>query len=163
VSFAVFLDRDGTIVVDKHYLADADGLELLPNAAAGLRELQGLGGRLVVVTNQSGVGRGYFDEAALAAMNARLEELLAAEGVELAGIYACPHAPDAGCDCRKPATGLFTRAREDLGLELEGSFVVGDGESDVEAGARIGAMTIRIGVEAPDLVAAAELIRARRR
>jgi D-glycero-D-manno-heptose 1,7-bisphosphate phosphatase len=163
VSFAVFLDRDGTIVVDKHYLADADGLELLPNAAAGLRELQDLGGRLVVVTNQSGVGRGYFDEAALAAMNARLEELLAAEGVELAGIYACPHAPDAGCDCRKPATGLFTRAGDELGLELEGSFVVGDGESDVEAGARIGATTIRIGVEAPDLVAAAELVRARRR
>jgi histidinol-phosphate phosphatase family protein len=168
VSFAVFLDRDGTIVVNKHYLADPDGLELLPNAAAGLRELQDLGARLVVVTNQSGVGRGYFDESALAAMHSRLEELLAAEGVELAGIYTCPHAPDAGCDCRKPAPGLYLQAVEELGLELEGSFALGDGDADVVAAARIGATAIRIGPEegdglrAPDLVAAARLIRSRR-
>lgn len=165
MSFAVFLDRDGTIVVNKHYLADPDGLELLPNTAAGLRELRDLGARLVVVTNQSGVGRGYFDEAALAAMHSRLEELLAAEGVELAGIYACPHSPDAGCDCRKPAAGLYLRAVEELGLELEGSFVLGDGDVDMDAGARLGATSIRIGEEsaelrASDLLAAAQLIRA---
>jgi D-glycero-D-manno-heptose 1,7-bisphosphate phosphatase len=162
VSFAVFLDRDGTIVVNKHYLADPDELELLPNAAAGLRDLRDLDARLVVVTNQSGIGRGYFDETALAAMHSRLEELLAAEGVELAGIYACPHAPDAGCDCRKPAPGLYLQAVAELGLELEGSFVVGDGDVDMEAGARIGATAIRIGSEAPDLLAAAELVRSRR-
>jgi D-glycero-D-manno-heptose 1,7-bisphosphate phosphatase len=162
VSFAVFLDRDGTIVVNKHYLADPAGLELLPNAAAGLRELRDLGARLVVVTNQSGVGRGYFDEAALAAMHSRLEELLVAESIELAGIYACPHAPDAGCDCRKPATGLYLRAVEELGLELEGSFVIGDGDVDMDAGARLGATAIRIGSETPDLAAAARLIRSRR-
>jgi D-glycero-D-manno-heptose 1,7-bisphosphate phosphatase len=162
VSFAVFLDRDGTIVVNKHYLADPDGLELLPNAAAGLRELRDLGARLVVVTNQSGVGRGYFDETALAEMHSRLEDLLAAEGIELAGIYTCPHAPDAGCDCRKPATGLYEQAARELGLELAGSFVVGDGDADVEAGARIGATAIRIGPETPDLLAAAQLVRMRR-
>ena len=166
MSFAVFLDRDGTIVVNKHYLADPDELELLPNAAAGLRELRDLGARLVVVTNQSGVGRGYFDEAALAPMHSRLEELLAAEGIELAGIYACPHFPDAGCDCRKPAPGLYLRAVEELGLELDGSFVVGDGDVDMDAGARIGATAVRIGEEgdglrAPDLLAAARLIRSR--
>jgi D-glycero-D-manno-heptose 1,7-bisphosphate phosphatase len=166
VSFAVFLDRDGTIVVNKHYLADPDGLELLPNAAAGLRELRDLGARLVVVTNQSGVGRGYFDEAALAGMHSRLEELLEAEGIELAGIYACPHAPDAGCDCRKPATALYEQAAREHGLELSSSFVLGDGDADVEAGRRIGATSIRLGSDgandelaAPDLLAAAGLIR----
>jgi D-glycero-D-manno-heptose 1,7-bisphosphate phosphatase len=167
VSFAVFLDRDGTIVVNKHYLADPAGLELLPNAAAGLRELRDLGARLVVVTNQSGVGRGYFDEAALAGMHSRLEELLAAEGIELAGIYACPHSPDAGCDCRKPALGLYLRAVGELRLELESSFVLGDGDADMDAGARLGATAIRIGedaegLRAPDLLAAAQLIRALR-
>ncbi len=168
MSFAVFLDRDGTIVVNKHYLSDPDELELLPNAAEGLRKLRDLGARLVVVTNQSGVGRGYFDEAALAAMHSRLEELLAAEGVELAGIYTCPHSPEAGCDCRKPATRLYGQAVEELGLELEGSFVLGDGDADVEAGARLGATSIRIapeegaGLRAPNLLAAAQLISSRR-
>jgi D-glycero-D-manno-heptose 1,7-bisphosphate phosphatase len=166
VSFAVFLDRDGTIVADKHFLADPAGLELLPNAAEGLRALLALGARLVVVTNQSGVGRGYFDEAAVDAMHDRLRELLAAERVELAGIYTCRHAPDAGCDCRKPAPALYERAARELGVDLTSSFVVGDRDVDVEAGRRIGATPIRIGsngagdeLVAPDLLAAARLIR----
>lgn len=167
MTFAVFLDRDGTIVVDKHYLSDPSGLELLPNAARGLRELRALGATLVVVTNQSGVGRGYFEHTALEAMNERLAELLAAEGVELAGIYVCPHAPEAGCDCRKPAPTLYARAASELGLHLAGSFVVGDKDVDVEAGRRIGATPVRIGSPAvegeaavPDLAEAARLIRA---
>jgi D-glycero-D-manno-heptose 1,7-bisphosphate phosphatase len=166
VNFAVFLDRDGTIVADKHFLADPDGLELLPNAAEGLRELSRLGARLVVVTNQSGVGRGYFPDSALEPMNERLRELLAAARVELDAIYACPHAPEEGCSCRKPESALFLRAAEELDLELGRSFVLGDREVDVEAGRRIGATSILIGSEPPDrnwhnardLLAAARLV-----
>jgi histidinol-phosphate phosphatase family protein len=166
VTWAVFLDRDGTIVVDKHYLADPDGLELLPNALDGLRELRDLGARLVVVTNQSGVGRGYFPAETVERMHERLRELLAQGGVELDGIYVCPHAPGAGCACRKPGTALFERAADDLGLDLGESFVLGDKDADVEAGRRIGATPILVGpgmdADAPDLLEAARLIQSRR-
>jgi histidinol-phosphate phosphatase family protein len=162
LSFAVFLDRDGTIVVDKHYLADPDGLELLPNALEGLRELRKLGAKLVVVTNQSGVGRGYFPAESVERMHERLRELLATGGVELDGIYVCPHAPDAGCDCRKPGSALFERAAGDLELDLAASFVLGDKDADVEAGRRIGATPILIGGDADDLLGAARLIQSLR-
>ena len=166
VTWAAFLDRDGTIVVDKHYLADPDGLELLPNALDGLLELRDLGARLVVVTNQSGVGRGYFPAETVERMHKRLRELLAEGGVELDGIYVCPHAPGDGCDCRKPGTALFERAADELGLDLGASFVLGDKEADVEAGRRIGATPVLVGpgddADAPDLLAAARLIRSRR-
>ena len=166
MTFAVFLDRDGTIVADRHYLSDPDGLELLPNALDGLRELRESGARLVVVTNQSGVGRGYFPAESVERMHERLRELLAAGGVEVDGIYVCPHAPADGCDCRKPEPGLFLRAADDLGLDLPSSFVLGDKDGDVEAGRRIGATPILIGgdpagdggLHAPDLLAAARLI-----
>jgi D-glycero-D-manno-heptose 1,7-bisphosphate phosphatase len=162
VTWAVFLDRDGTIVVDKHYLSDPGGLELLPNALEGLRELRELGAKLVVVTNQSGVGRGYFPADALEPMNERLREVLAEGGVELDGIYVCPHAPDDGCDCRKPRTALFERAADELDIDLGDSFVLGDKDADVEAGRRIHATPILIAPEppgAPDLLAAAQLVR----
>lgn len=168
MTFAVFLDRDGTIVADKHYLADPAGLELLPNALEGLRELRALGARLVVVTNQSGVGRGYFPAETVDRMHERLRELLAEGGVELDGLYVCPHAPDAGCDCRKPASGLFVQAAAELGLDLGESFVLGDKPADVEAGRRIGATPILIGAEsddalhAPDLLGAARLVASER-
>jgi histidinol-phosphate phosphatase family protein len=166
LTWAVFLDRDGTIVVDKHYLSDPDGLELLPNAPEGLRELRALGARLVVVTNQSGVGRGYFLAEAVERMHERLRELLAEGGVELDGIYVCPHAPEDGCACRKPASALFERAADELGLDLRASFVVGDKQSDVEAARRIGATPILIGpaddADVRDLVGAARLVRSLR-
>ena len=160
---AVFLAGDGTIVVDKQYASDPAGLELLPNAVEGLRELRDLGAKLVVVTNQSGVGRGYFPAEAIEPMHGRLRELLAEGGVGLDGIYVCPHAPDDGCACRKPGSALFEQAADELGLELQTSFVVGDKQSDVEAGRRIGATPILVGpaddADAPDLLAAARLIR----
>jgi D-glycero-D-manno-heptose 1,7-bisphosphate phosphatase len=162
VTWAAFLDRDGTIVVDKHYLADPDGLELLPNALEGLRELRELGAMLVVVTNQSGVGRGYFPIEAVEPMHERLRELLAEGGVELDAIYVCPHAPDDGCACRKPGSALFERAAADLGLDLAESFVLGDKDADVEAGRRIGATPVLIGGDAADLLAAARLVRSLR-
>ena len=162
MTWAVFLDRDGTIVVDKHYPSDPDELELLPNALEGIRELRDLGAKLVVVTNQSGVGRGYFPAEALEPMHERLRELLAEGGVALDGIYVCPHAPDDGCDCRKPKTALFEQAADELGLALTESYVLGDKDADVEAGRRIGATPILVGGDAEDLLAAARLIRSAR-
>jgi D-glycero-D-manno-heptose 1,7-bisphosphate phosphatase len=135
---AVLLDRDGTLIVDRDYLSDPAGVELLPGAAAGLRKLRDLGLALVVVTNQSGIGRGLFDEAALAAVHDRLTTLLAAEGVRLDGIYHCPHAPADDCACRKPRTELALRAARDLGLDLARAFVVGDKRADVELGRALG-------------------------
>ena len=140
----ILLDRDGTIIVDRHYLADASGVELLPNAATGLRRLAALGFRFVVVTNQSGIARGYFDEAALAAMHARLGELLAAEQVSLAGVYHCPHTDEAGCDCRKPNTGMAQRAAAELGFDLSSAIVIGDKCADIDLGRAIGAKTILV-------------------
>jgi D-glycero-D-manno-heptose 1,7-bisphosphate phosphatase len=170
----VVLDRDGTLIVEKHYLSDPDAVELIEGAGAALRRLAALGLGLVVVTNQSGVGRGLFSHERLAEVHGRLEVLLAAEGVRLAGIYFCPHHPDLGCACRKPRTALLERAARDLGFELRRAFVVGDLASDVDLGRAVGATTVLVrtghgtreiaaGVVRPDhvvgdLAEAAELI-----
>jgi histidinol-phosphate phosphatase family protein len=140
----VLLDRDGTIIVEKHYLSDPDGLELLPGAAEGLRRLAGLGLGLAVVTNQSPIGRGLFDVATLDRIHARLTERLAEQGVRLDGIYYCPHTPDDGCDCRKPRTGMARRAGEELGFDPASAFVVGDMESDMNLGKALGATTFLV-------------------
>ncbi len=142
----VFLDRDGTIIRDKHYLADPDEVELLDGAVQGLRALAGLGAVLVVVSNQSGVGRGYFTEEDVALVTDRLDELLDEHGVRPAGYYHCPHAPEKGCNCRKPATGLVDQARTDLGLSTdpERCFVIGDKDADVELARNVGAQSILV-------------------
>jgi D-glycero-D-manno-heptose 1,7-bisphosphate phosphatase len=140
----VFLDRDGTINRDVHHLSDPAQLELLPGAAEGLRRLQEAGCPLVVVSNQSPIGRGWFTEDRLREINARLAEMLAAEGVTITGWYWCPHTPDAGCDCRKPAPGMFFRACEELGVILDGSWIVGDRLSDMQAGRQAGARSILV-------------------
>ena len=142
---AALLDRDGTLIVERDYLADPEGVELLPGAAEGLRRMRGLGLALVVVTNQSGVGRGYFSETTLRAVHERMESLLAREGVRLDGIYYCPHAPDDGCDCRKPATGLADRAARELGFALHRSAVVGDKGSDVALARALGVPAVLVG------------------
>lgn len=168
--FAI-LDRDGTIIFDRHYLARAEQVELLPGAAEGLRRLRRLGLGLLVVSNQTGVARGYFDEAAVEAANERLRQLLRAEEVELDGVEYCPHHPEAGCPCRKPATGLVDRVAGRLEIDLPASFVIGDKPSDVQLGRNLGAVAVlvRTGREpggpddpAPDL-AAADLAEAARR
>ncbi len=141
--FAV-LDRDGTIVVDRGHLADPRELELEPGAAAGLRGLSALGLGLVVVTNQSVVGRGLLDLPGLAAIHRALEALLAREGVRLDGIYACPHTPEDDCDCRKPRTGLLERAARELHFDASRAFVIGDKACDVDLGRRAGATTILV-------------------
>jgi D-glycero-D-manno-heptose 1,7-bisphosphate phosphatase len=140
----VFLDRDGTIIVEKHYLCDPDLVELEALAIDGLQALQAQGHPLVVVSNQSGVGRGKFDEAAVHAVNARVAQLLADAGIRIAGWYMCPHAPDTTCDCRKPLPGMALQAQSDLGLDLQGAFVVGDKRSDVELADAIGGTGILV-------------------
>jgi len=140
----VFLDRDGTINVDRHYLSDPGQMELLPGAAAGLRRMRGLGYALVVVTNQSGIARGLFDFARLEEIHARLTAILAAEGVVLDGIYVCPHGPESDCDCRKPRPGLALRAAAELSLDLGRAVMIGDKAADIGFGRAIGAVSILV-------------------
>ncbi len=140
----MLLDRDGTINVEKEYLSSAGDLELLPNTLPGLRALRELGLGLVVLTNQSGIGRGYFSAEAVDGIHRALAGLLAAGGVSLDGIYVCPHAPDEGCACRKPAPGLAEQAARELGFRLADSFVIGDKAADIELGRSVGATTILV-------------------
>jgi D-glycero-D-manno-heptose 1,7-bisphosphate phosphatase len=142
----VLADRDGTINEElaPDYVLSPDQLSLVPGAASALRELRELGLGIVVVTNQSPVGRGWITREELDAIHARLSELLEAEGASVDGYYACPHAPDEGCDCRKPRTGLAMRAAADHGFDPAEAFVVGDHRGDVEMGRRIGARTLLV-------------------
>lgn len=142
---AVFLDRDGTVNEEVGYLGHPDGLRLLPGVTAALAALQAAGWQLVIVSNQSGVGRGLFPLDAVAAVDARLRALLAAAGVRLTASYYCPHAPWESCDCRKPAPGLLLRAAADLGIDLSRSYMVGDQPRDVAAGRAAGCRTILLG------------------
>jgi D-glycero-D-manno-heptose 1,7-bisphosphate phosphatase len=140
----VVLDRDGTIIEEREYLSDSAGVRLIPGAAAALRELKKMGFGLVVITNQSGVARGFFTEAMLQQIHARLEQLLAETGVRLDGIYICPHGPEDDCDCRKPKLGLMRQAATDLGFAPEHSIVIGDKPSDIEMGRNAGAVTFLV-------------------
>ncbi|MBO6729667.1 MAG: HAD family hydrolase [Maricaulis sp.] len=129
--FLVMLDRDGTINVDKHYLADPAGLELLPGAVDGLVKLRDAGAVLCIVTNQSGIGRRYFDRATADSINDTLVEMLKPHGITFAHIALCPHAPDEVCECRKPAPGMALECAQATGLALADSWVIGDKASDV--------------------------------
>lgn len=142
----VLVDRDGTITeeLSPAYVLEPDQLRLIPGAARALRELRELGLGIVVVTNQSPVGRGWITSDQLEAIHARLSQLLEAEGAGVDGYYVCPHAPDAGCECRKPGVALALRAAEDHGFDPAEAFVVGDHGGDVKMGTRIGARTYQV-------------------
>jgi D-glycero-D-manno-heptose 1,7-bisphosphate phosphatase len=140
----VVLDRDGTIIVDRPHLSDPDGVELLPGAAQGLRQLQEMGLGLIVITNQSGIGRGFFTWEHLDLIHKRLCELLKTQEVYLDGIYVCPHKPDDHCRCRKPEVDLLELAARKLGFDPWDCFVIGDKTSDIELGRRVGATTFLI-------------------
>ena len=148
---AVFLDRDGTICEEVGYLDSIEQLRLIPGSAAAIKLLNERGLKAVVVTNQSGVARGFFSELRLQEVHEELERLLRLEGAYLDGIYYCPHHPSDGsepylgvCDCRKPASGLLFRAAADLGLDLRASYVIGDHHSDVECARGVGAKGILV-------------------
>jgi D-glycero-D-manno-heptose 1,7-bisphosphate phosphatase len=138
------LDRDGTIIVDRHYLNDPEGIEFEAGAVEGLRAMTALGYRLVIVTNQSGIARGLLDVERLEEIHERLRRMLADVDVQLDGIYFCPHGPADGCECRKPKLGLMRRAVDELHFDAADAVVIGDKDSDVEFGRRAGALTMLI-------------------
>jgi D-glycero-D-manno-heptose 1,7-bisphosphate phosphatase len=140
----VLLDRDGTINVEQVYLSDMDELKLYPNTLDGLRRLKGLGLGLVVITNQSAIGRGFFDRERLEEVHLRLKDLLGRGGVTLDDIFVCPHTPDDGCQCRKPKPGLALHAAQKLGFDPTQAFVIGDKACDIGLGQRIGATTLLV-------------------
>jgi D-glycero-D-manno-heptose 1,7-bisphosphate phosphatase len=140
----VVLDRDGTMIPEREYLSDPAQVKLIPGVGGALRELNRMGFGLVVITNQSGIGRGFFDSEQLYRIHDRLRELLAAERVRLDGLYVCPHTPADDCSCRKPKLGLLRQASAELGFSLERSIVIGDKASDMEMGRLAGALTFLV-------------------
>ncbi len=148
---AVFIDKDGTLIDDLPYNADPDRIRLSPGAGDALYALQGLGMRLFVVSNQSGIARGLIPESAMAGVHRRLAELLAPWSVTLDGFYYCPHWPHGrlahhafACDCRKPLPGMLRRAAVEHGIDTGASWMIGDILDDVEAGRRAGCRTLLI-------------------
>lgn len=148
---AVFIDRDGTIIEEAGYLDRVELIAPFPWSAPALRALKAAGFAIVVVTNQAGVARGYFDEPFVRQVHDRLDEMLKAEGVAVDGYYYCPHHPDGvvdpyrrACHCRKPAPGMVLAAARDLDLDLARSFVVGDKWLDVELAQNVGAAGILV-------------------
>lgn len=141
---AVFLDRDGTIARDVHYCRRVEDFELLPTVPEAIRLLNENGFKVVVITNQSGIARGYFTEETLKQIHQKLKDELAKHGVWVDAIYYCPHHPDDGCDCRKPKTALFHRAARELNIDFTGSYVIGDLPMDIEAGKALGCKTVLV-------------------
>jgi heptosyltransferase-2 len=142
--YTVFLDRDGTLNEDPGFLKSASELKLLPGVATALARLKHAGARLVVVTNQSGVARGFLNLKDLEAIHARLEGLLEQSDAPLDAIYFCPHHPDDGCRCRKPATGMVDRAVSELHVDLRKAYVIGDHASDIQLAKAAGVKAILI-------------------
>jgi D-glycero-D-manno-heptose 1,7-bisphosphate phosphatase len=142
----LFLDRDGTINVEKDFIGDPDDLELIPGSATAIREARNLGLKVIVVSNQSGIARGLMTEVDVKNVNGRLMELLQREGAAVDAIYYCPHysSEDDGCTCRKPNTGMFERAKIEHNVDFKRSIMVGDRLTDIEAGKRIGAATVLV-------------------
>lgn len=140
----VILDRDGTIIVERHYLSDPNQIVLTSGAIEGLTYLANLGFRFIIVTNQSGIARGFFNIATLATIHQRLREILGSSGIEIDGIYYCPHHPNDGCNCRKPEPGLLNIASEEFDFDTKDCFVIGDNVSDIELGKRVQARTILV-------------------
>ncbi len=150
---AVFLDRDGTLVFNKHYARSPEQMELTPGAAEAVAEFRRRGYLVVLITNQSGVARGYFSMSDRDAVNDRTRALFAPAASKLDAIYICPHLPadhpDCAepCDCRKPKPGLLLQAARDLDIDLSRSIMIGDAPSDVEAGRAAGCRTVLLAAE----------------
>ncbi len=140
----IFLDRDGTTNRDTGYIKTPEELQIFPGAVEAVARLKRAGARVVVVTNQSGVGRGLFSLEALGAIHARLRATFEAGGAPFDGLYYCPHHPDEGCACRKPGTVMVERAVAELGVELSRAYVIGDQRRDVDLARRIGARSVLV-------------------
>jgi D-glycero-D-manno-heptose 1,7-bisphosphate phosphatase len=150
-SAAVFVDRDDTLMVDVKYCADPALVKLIPGAAEGLRALRQAGYRVVVVTNQSGIGRGFFNAETLDRVNNRLRDELRQQGADYDALYYCPHAPEEDCLCRKPKPGLLLKAASELNIDLASSYTLGDRDLDIGAGKAAGTKTILVSItDRPD-------------
>jgi D-glycero-D-manno-heptose 1,7-bisphosphate phosphatase len=148
---AIFMDRDGTVCEEVGYVNHVDRTRLLPRSAQAVRLANEAGFQTVIVTNQAGVARGYFGEELVHEVHDVLRRELAEAGARLDGIYYCPHHPEVGeaayrreCDCRKPKPGMLLRAREEMGIDLAASYMVGDTVKDLGAGRAAGATTILV-------------------
>lgn len=159
---AVFLDRDGTIARDAHYCSRLEDFHILPTVSEAITLLNQESFKVVVVTNQSGIARGYFNEDILSKIHQKMEQELANGGAKIDAIYYCPHHPNESCDCRKPKTGLYLQAARDLDINLKYSYVVGDMPMDIDAGRALGCKTVMVTtgpsnggavIRAPDYVA----------
>ncbi len=148
---ALFVDRDGTINEEVDFLTNPDHLHILPGSVEALRTAMQMGFRIVVMTNQSGVARGFLSERRLLEIHAALTQRMKLEGVVIDAIYYCPHHPDLGippyrvdCDCRKPKPGMIERGARELGIDLRTSFVIGDRMIDIQAGNALGIPSILV-------------------
>ena len=144
-SKAVFLDRDGTICYDIPYCDSPDKFLLIPGAAKAIRILNGCNFKVIVVTNQSGVRRGYFTEEILKSIHDKMEDDLRKEGAFIDAIYYCPHSDKDNCSCRKPKGGMIVTATGDFNIDLHKSYVIGDNWIDISAGLNCGCCAIKIG------------------
>jgi len=147
---ALFLDRDGTLIIDKNYPRNPDEVEIMPGAADFLEKMTAQGFALVVVSNQSGIGRGIIKPAEAEAVHQRFTAEFKKRGVEFDGAYHCPHAPEDPCECRKPKPGMLLKAASELGLDLSRSFMIGDKLADVAAGQNAGCKGILFRQKAGD-------------
>jgi len=148
---AIIMDRDGTVCDEVGYVNHLERVSLLPRSAAAIRAANEAGFQTVVVTNQAGVARGYFAESLVDEVHDRVRELLAADGARVDGIYYCPHHPEVGepayrkvCTCRKPLPGMLERARDEMGIDLPSSYMIGDSVKDLLAGRRAGTTTVLV-------------------
>ena len=144
-SRAVFIDRDDTIVEDVPYCDDPDKLRMFPDVPAAIGRLNAAGYLVILITNQSGIHRGYFDEDTLARIHGRLKDMVSAGGGRIDDIFYCPHTPDEHCSCRKPETGMGLAAIEKHHIDPSRSWMVGDKDKDVEFGRRLGCRTVKVG------------------
>lgn len=144
VNKAVFLDRDGTMAENIGYCRSPEDFRLLSRTVEAVKLLNQHAFKLILITNQSGIGRGYFTEGALARIHRKMKEELAREGAYVDAIYYCPHHPDDDCDCRKPKPKLVLRAAKEHDIDLKRSFIVGDEPKDIELGRAVGCRTILV-------------------
>lgn len=141
---AVFLDRDGTINKEVGYLASVNEFEFLPEVIKALKILSSTDYRIIILTNQSGIARGYLNEKTLKRIHEKMCDDLENEGVRIDGVYYCPHHPDEKCECRKPNIGLIKKAKEDFNLNLKESYMIGDSTRDIKTGMNAGCKTILV-------------------
>jgi D-glycero-D-manno-heptose 1,7-bisphosphate phosphatase len=154
---AVFLDRDGVINEDSpEFIKSWEEFKFLPNALSALALLAQSGFKVVIVSNQSGVGRGFFTQDTLDEIHRRMTQAITQAGGRIDGVYFCPHAPDANCDCRKPSPGLFFRAARELGIDLNTAWSIGDSRRDVLAANAAGMRSILVNRTMPDSAPALE-------